>query len=508
MELVLEKSINAPNNIQRLTLDEVKENKKCFDKVNGPLYFLGKYCYVNCGQIIPYELRPYATELIYCLHNFNRGIFMCGRQQGKCFQENQVVRVKNKKTGEIKALPIKEFYALEQNKNKNFLFSSSNKFIVTFDINDWEIETDTGWENIVKIHKTIEYDVWKISTKNHTLECADNHIVFDNEFNELFVKDIIANKTIIKTDIGEELVLNVKKLNKKENMYDLELPIDSNKRYYTNGILSHNTTTACLYILWYCMFNKDKQALLTSYNYDQTVGKNMATIKTAYEYCPAWLKPGIEKWNEQSIKFDNGSEIIAKTTTEDCVRGTSPNIIYCDELAFTFKGNISSQKQFYTSISPALSASKGKLFITSTPQSEFDQFANIWKDATRFTDDDGHLFPKVYVIRDDKNAIIDLSYFTDKDTALQYVIDNNINGIVTDREGLGYNGFASYLSTWRDVADRTEEWARLEKINMGEQMFEREYNCLDGDNCVTIRLENGEIRNVSLKNLYNFYNCF
>lgn len=351
MELVLEKSMNEPNVVQRLTLEQIKENQKCFDKINGPLYFLGNYCYVNCGKIIPYELRPYATELIYCLHNFDKGVAMMGRQQGK-------------------------------------------------------------------------------------------------------------------------------------------------------------TTTVCLYILWYCMFNKDKQALLTSYNYDQTVGKNMATIKTAYEYCPAWLKPGVVKWNEQSIKFDNGSEIIAKTTTEDCVRGTSPNIIYCDELAFTFKGNISSQRQFYTSISPALSASKGKLFITSTPQSEFDQFATIWKDATRYTDDNGKIYPKIYVIRDDKNAIIDLTYFNDKDEALQYIVDNNINGIVSERDGMGYNGFVSCLSTWRDVADRTEEWARLERINMGDQMFEREYNCLDGNECVTIRLENGEIRNVSLNNLYNFYNCF
>lgn len=379
-----------------------------------------------------------------------------------------------------------------------------DKFIESIDVNDWQVETDDGWVDIVKAHKTVEFQEWVLETEHHNLICADTHIVFDDKFNEVYVKDLKPGD-YIQTENGKEKVLKIYPTEKYSNMYDLELPIDSNKRYYTNGILSHNTTTACLYILWYCMFNKDKQALLTSYNYDQTVGKNMATIKTAYEYCPAWLKPGILKWNEQSIKFDNGSEIIAKTTTEDCVRGTSPNIIYCDELAFTFKGNIASQRQFYTSISPALSASKGKLFITSTPQSEFDQFASIWKDARRQTDDNGIEYPKVYVIKDDKNAIIDLSYFTDAEVAEEYVKANNINGKVVERDGVGYNGFVSYLSTWRDVPDRTEEWARLERINMGEQMFEREYNCLSGDNCVTIRLENGEIRNVSLENLYNFY---
>lgn len=110
MENIPEKTMNEPNVIQRLSSDEIIENQKCFDKVNGPLYFLGKYCYVACGKIIPYELRPYATELIYCLHNFNKGIMMCGRQQGKCVQENQWVSVKNKKTGEIKKITVANFF--------------------------------------------------------------------------------------------------------------------------------------------------------------------------------------------------------------------------------------------------------------------------------------------------------------------------------------------------------------------------------------------------------------
>ena len=50
--------------------------------------------------------------------------------------------------------------------------------------------TDTGWEDIVSVHKTVVYKVWTLVTKNYELQCADNHIVFDANFNEVFVKDL------------------------------------------------------------------------------------------------------------------------------------------------------------------------------------------------------------------------------------------------------------------------------------------------------------------------------
>lgn len=346
-----EPSLVEPGEVQYLTEWQIEENKKCFDKVNGPLYFLGHYCYVVCGKIIPFELRPYSCEAIFLLHNFKRCALLFSRQSGK-------------------------------------------------------------------------------------------------------------------------------------------------------------TTTCCLYILWLAMFNKNQQALLTSYNYDQTVMKNMATIKTAYEYCPKWLKPGVQVWNESRIKFDNGSEIIAKTTTEDCVRGTSPNIIYSDEMAFCFKGNQNSQKQFYTSISPALSASQGKLVVSSTPLSEFDTFANIYNGSQRFEDDDGKPLPKIYVLRNDSGSISDLHYFNTKEEAEEYNNEHpELNSMVYERNGEGYNGFISHKVTWRDLPGRTDEWARLEKIQMNDDsLFMREYECLSGEEVVSIRLPSGEIRNVTLKNLYQYYN--
>ena len=378
------------------------------------------------------------------------------------------------------------------------------KFTKEWDIDDYEILTDAGWVDIEKIYETIPYNIWKIKTTNHELECADTHILFRPDYEEVFVKDLKIGDKII-TEDGDEEIISIEETNEQVPMYDVALPLDSNHRFYSNGILSHNTTTCCLYALWMAMFNKDQQILLTSYNYDQTVLKNMATIKTAYEYCPKWLKPGVSKYNESSVRFDNGSEIIAKTTTEDCVRGTSPNLIYADELSFTLKGSNNGQRAFYTSISPALSASKGKLMITSTPASEYDIFGSIWKMANRF--DEGNPLPKVYVLRDKKGAITDLHCFNTKEEAEEYNKQHTeLNSEVFERNGVGYNGFISYLATWKANPDRSPDFERLERLNMGDEMFEREYNCLSGEEVVSIRLPSGEIRNVTLKNLYQYYN--
>lgn len=56
------------------------------------------------------------------------------------------------------------------------------KFTDSISLEDWEIETDTGWEPLAAIHKTIPYSVWRLETHcGHWLECADNHIVILND---------------------------------------------------------------------------------------------------------------------------------------------------------------------------------------------------------------------------------------------------------------------------------------------------------------------------------------
>ena len=116
------------------------------------------------------------------------------------------------------------------------------KFVNSIDLSDLEIETDTGWQPVTAIHKTVPYTVWKIKTASGlSLDCADTHILFDKKFNEIFTKDIVENQTEIITENGSDLVTKVSKTNTQENMFDLTVD-HPDHRFYTNGILSHNTT--------------------------------------------------------------------------------------------------------------------------------------------------------------------------------------------------------------------------------------------------------------------------
>jgi len=118
------------------------------------------------------------------------------------------------------------------------------KFTKTYNLSDYEILTDTGFEDIIKLHETIEYDVYELKLCNGlSLKCADTHIVFDKDENEIFVKDLIKNDEILTSD-GVLFVDSVEFLGYKENMYDFELKKNTNHRYFTNDILSHNTETA------------------------------------------------------------------------------------------------------------------------------------------------------------------------------------------------------------------------------------------------------------------------
>lgn len=133
------------------------------------------------------------------------------------------------------------------------------KFVETFDVSDWEVETDTGWVDIEKSNKTIEYDVWRLETEDgRWLECADNHIVFIptqskmtkttpslvTGSEEVFVKDLQEGDEIIvnsdnKYGFDIAVVKSVVKLDRSEHMYDLT--VGGDHTYFTNGILSHNT---------------------------------------------------------------------------------------------------------------------------------------------------------------------------------------------------------------------------------------------------------------------------
>ena len=151
--------------------------------------------------------------------------------------------------------------------------SVSRKFIDSLDLENLEIETDTGWHPISKIHKTISYPVWEIKTESGLkLECADDHIIFDEFGTEKFVKNLVEDESKILTTYGPETVCKVIRHVHSENMYDITVDSD-NHRYYTNGILSHNTTL--IQGLSYALFGQPVNSIRKDNLVNRTNAKNM-----------------------------------------------------------------------------------------------------------------------------------------------------------------------------------------------------------------------------------------
>lgn len=204
------------------------------------------------------------------------------------------------------------------------------KFIESYAVSDYEIWTDTGWEDIVGTNKTVEYDVWDLKTETHELSCADTHIVFNNEFNETFISELSCGSKIY-TDKGIERVMSLKNTGAKAHMYDLQLPFNSNKRYYTNGVLSHNTTIMTIYALWLTCFQSDKTVLIVA-NKEDTAIKILRRIRMAYEHLPNWIKPGVKQWGKTEVVFANDSRISISSTSSSSSRGESANCVGGDSV--------------------------------------------------------------------------------------------------------------------------------------------------------------------------------
>jgi len=114
------------------------------------------------------------------------------------------------------------------------------KIIKSKEVNDFEVLTDTGFKPIKNIHTTIKYEIYDVRlTNNIQLECADRHIVFLEDYTEIFVEDLTVGVNI-HTNKGLSAILSIEKTGIFSTMYDLEIA-DNNHRYFTNGVLSHNT---------------------------------------------------------------------------------------------------------------------------------------------------------------------------------------------------------------------------------------------------------------------------
>jgi len=137
------------------------------------------------------------------------------------------------------------------------------------------------------------------------------------------------------------------------------------------------TTAIVGLMLWYILFNEEYSIAILAHKLTQAQ-EIMSRIQLAYENLPKWLQQGVIEWNKRNIELENGSKIIASSTTSSGARGGSYNLVYLDEFAFV-PNNI--QEKFFSSTYPVISSGQTtKVLITSTPNG-LNLFYKLWRDS-------------------------------------------------------------------------------------------------------------------------------
>jgi hypothetical protein len=219
---------------------------------------------------------------------------------------------------------------------------------------------------------------------------------------------------------------------------------------------SGKSLCAAAYMLWYAMFVPDSTILIAAHKY-LGAQEIMQRIRFAYESVPDFIRAGSTSYNKGSLEFDNGSRIMAQTTTETTGRGTSISLLFLDEFSYV-PPNIA--KAFWISITPTLSTG-GKAIITSTPNSDEDQYAIIWKQANKCIDEFGN------------------------------------------KTDLGINGFKAFRSYWDEHPDRDKKWEQEQVALIGHEKFQREFACCNGNAKIELLDNKGKDLVISLEEFFD-----
>ena len=146
---------------------------------------------------------------------------------------------------------------------------------------------------------------------------------------------------------------------------------------------SGKSTIVTSYLLWYVLFNPNVNVAILA-NKAATAREMLQRLQLSYESLPKYLQQGILQWNRGSLELENGSKIMAASTSASAVRGMSFNIIFLDEFAF-IPNHIADQ--FFSSVYPTISSGKStKVIIISTPHG-MNMFYKLWHDAERGTNE-------------------------------------------------------------------------------------------------------------------------
>jgi len=103
------------------TPQQIKELQNCMDAVEGPMYFMENFMYIQhpTKGAIKFDPFDYQRELLHCYHNYRSSINMLGRQMGKCLCGEEKINIRNKRTGEIQTISVQEFEKLVKKDEKD-----------------------------------------------------------------------------------------------------------------------------------------------------------------------------------------------------------------------------------------------------------------------------------------------------------------------------------------------------------------------------------------------------
>ena len=166
------------------------------------------------------------------------------------------------------------------------------------------------------------------------------------------------------------------------SMYDFQKEImrDFHENRFNIAKLPRQTgksTTVVAYLLHYALFNDSVNIGILA-NKASTARELLGRLQLAYENLPKWMQHGILVWNKGNVELENGSKILAASTSASAVRGMSFNILFLDEFAFV-PNHVA--EQFFASVYPTITSGKStKVIIISTPNG-MNHFYKMWEDA-------------------------------------------------------------------------------------------------------------------------------
>ena len=172
------------------------------------------------------------------------------------------------------------------------------------------------------------------------------------------------------------------------SMYDFQKEIlrDFHENRFNIAKLPRQTgksTTVVAYLLYYAIFYDSVNIGILA-NKASTARELLGRLQLAYENLPKWMQHGILVWNKGNVELENGSKILAASTSASAVRGMSFNILFLDEFAFV-PNHVA--EQFFASVYPTITSGKStKVIIISTPNG-MNHFYKMWEDARRGKND-------------------------------------------------------------------------------------------------------------------------